>query len=406
MNSTASLTTYLLVILLGLGLPTFAISSSGQDIASKQAEAYNGPKARIAVADFEDKMSSHGQYRAEYGRGMSDMLTTALFQSNRYIVLEREKLKAVMVEQDLGASGRFRRETAAPIGHLEGAELLVTAAITGFDPGVAGGGGGLGSLIPGRFGSIAGAFKKAYVAMDIRVIDTRTGRILTATNVDGSATTFGGGIGFGGGGMVGGLGGFAKTPMETAIREMIQKAVNFVVAQTPQTYYHYSATGEPVGGSSTSTDPAPSPQASGQEGATGASTTRGPEVARVMPEDEKGTPKTKRVIQSIKSDFDKDLVAHLNEVTRRGVLLSVVVSLSFGGEKESEYLYVNKDKSHVMDYNTGQTYPVVTIDGSHSGRIRSGEVTTMRVTFKTPKDAKVVGITISGLGTFDDVKLE
>jgi curli biogenesis system outer membrane secretion channel CsgG len=397
MNPMKFLIVYFLLGVLSLGLPAIAISSNGQGMAAKQAEAYNGPKARIAVADFEDKMSSHGQYRGEYGRGMSDMLTTALFNSNRYIVLEREKLKAVMVEQDLGASGRFRRETAAPIGQLEGAELMVTAAITGFDPGVAGGGGGLGSLIPGKFGAIAGAFKKAYVAMDIRVIDTRTGRILSATNVDGSATTFGGGISGMAGGMGGALGGFAKTPMETAIREMIQKAVDFVVAQTPQTYYHYSATGEPMGGVSVG---------AGSGGGTEVSQGAGTEVAKAMPQDERGTPKTKRVIQSIKSDFDKDLVAHLNEVTRRGVLLSIMVSLSFGGEKESEYLYVNKDKSHVMDYNTGQTYPVVNIDGSYSGRIRSGEVTTMRVTFKAPKDAKVVGITISGLGTFDDVKLE
>jgi hypothetical protein len=35
-----------------------------------------------------------------------------------------------------------------------------------------------------------------------------------------------------------GLGAFSNTPMETAIREMIQRAVGFVVAQTPPDYYH------------------------------------------------------------------------------------------------------------------------------------------------------------------------
>ena len=105
----------------------------GPDIQSAQAEAYNGPKARIAVADFEDKMSSRGQYRAEYGRGLSDMLTTALFQTNRYIVLEREKLGAVVGELKHGTSDLFRREATAPLGELEGADLLINAAITGFD---------------------------------------------------------------------------------------------------------------------------------------------------------------------------------------------------------------------------------------------------------------------------------
>jgi len=86
---------FILAILMTAGLISCAsakgTSSGGPDIASAQMESYNGPKARVAVADFEDKMSSSGQYKGEYGRGMSDMLTTALFQSNRYIVLEREK---------------------------------------------------------------------------------------------------------------------------------------------------------------------------------------------------------------------------------------------------------------------------------------------------------------------------
>jgi len=331
---------------------------------------------------------------------MSDMLTTALFNSNRYIVLEREKLKAVMVEQDLGASGRFRRETAAPIGQLESAELLVTAAITGFDPGVAGGGGGMGSLIPGKFGAIAGAFKKAHVAMDIRVIDTRTGRILSATNVDGSATTFGGGISGMAGGMGGALGGFAKTPMETAIREMIQKAVTFIVSQTPETYYHYNAMGEPMGATKTSQAPA---SGNGTEASQG----KGTEVAKAMPEDEKGVPKGKSVIQSIRSNFDKDLVAHLNEVTRRGVVLSVTVTLTLESEKkESDYFAVDKTKSNVMDYNTGETYPLISVDGFTSGRVKPGDMGTIKATFKGPKDSKTVGITLSGIGTFDDVKLQ
>ena len=90
-------------------------SGGGPDMASARAERYDGPKARIAVAEFEDKTASAGAYRAEYGRGMADMLTTSLFQTNRYVVLERQKLRAVMAEQNLGATGRIRGETAAQI---------------------------------------------------------------------------------------------------------------------------------------------------------------------------------------------------------------------------------------------------------------------------------------------------
>lgn len=152
-------------------------------------------------------------------------------------------------EQNLGASGRVKKGTAAAIGQIEGAELLITAAITGFDPGVAAKEGSLGGML-GSAGGVLGsmlpqafAYKKAHVAMDLRVVDTGSARVVAATSVEGSAS----GFSTAGSGMLGGsLGSFSKTPMETAIREMIRKAVAFIVAQTPQTYYHYSATGGPA----------------------------------------------------------------------------------------------------------------------------------------------------------------
>lgn len=382
-------------------------SSGGQDMASAQMEAYNGPKARIAVADFEDKMSSSGHYRAEYGRGMSDMLTNALFQSNRYIVLEREKLEAVIAEQNLGASGRVKKETAAAIGEIEGAELLVTAAITGFDPGAAGGGGGMAGVIPGGnlLGAVAGSFKKAHVAMDLRVIDTRTARVLAATSVEGSATAFGaGGLGIGGA-MSGGLGGFSKTPMETAIRKMITEAVKFIVAQTPQEFYRYSATGAPVGGAkaraaAVDADEEEAPKVAPPK----ATKPKAPPAVAKAPADALGTPKARSTIQSIKSDVDPELIAHLNEVKRRGAVLTVVVTLTLNGsKKESEWFNIDKNNTHVMDYDTAEQYELVKLDGFTASRVKPGEVKSFQATFKVPKEAKKVGITFSGLGTFDDV---
>lgn len=218
-------------------------STSGPDIGTARAEAYHGPKAAIAVADFEDKTVGTGQYRREYGRGMQDMLVTALFNTNRFIVLEREKLQAVIAEQDMGASGRFRQDTAAPIGELEGAQLLVVAAVTGFDPGQAGSRGrvsGRGGILSAtQLGSLIGGYQKAHLALDLRVIDTATGRILAATNVQGNAHSYDLG-----GSLIdtrasGALNTFARTPMEQAIRQAINEAVNFVASQTPAEFYQY-----------------------------------------------------------------------------------------------------------------------------------------------------------------------
>jgi len=362
-------------------------TTGGPDIQSAQAEKYDGPKARLAVRDFEDKMSSSGQYRAEYGRGMRDMLTTALFQTSRYILLEREKLQGVVDELKAGTSDLFRKEATVPLGELEGAELLVTAAITGFDPGTSGLGGNIGGLIPGRLGGVLGGIgigiKKASIAMDLRVIDVRTGRVVAATAAQAEASSFSAGVGGVGGGMGGSLGGFAKTPMESAIREMIQKTVDFVVSKTPATYYRY-------GGTAAATPP-PVPST------TAALAPGGPAAPAAPPS---------KAPQTIRTDVDHDLVARLTDVTLRGVVLSVVVSLALEGSKsQSEKLELVTGKSHVLDYNTGETYPVISADGFTSGQLKSGEVKTLRLTFKAPKDAKSVGINLSGVGNFDDVKL-
>jgi len=235
------------LLLLGLNactLPSSAniTSSGGAGIGSQAAESPQGPKARIAVADFGDKTSNPGQYREEFGRGLADMLTNALFQTNRFIVLDRDKLHVVFTEQDLGASGRFDKNTAVQIGQVEGAELLITGVVTAFDPGVSGStakvSGDILGALGGMVNKLAGNVKRAYVAMDFRVIDTRTSRVLAATSVAGSATAISGESGYSSSALGAGLGGFSKTPMEKALREMITKAADYIAAQTPAQYYH------------------------------------------------------------------------------------------------------------------------------------------------------------------------
>lgn len=220
--------------------PTAKVTSyGGPSTQQAQAESYSGPKARIAVSRFNDK-TGKGWYTAEIGHGMVDMLTTTLFNTNRFIVLERQILQDVLAEQDLGASGRIQAGTEAPIGKIEGAELLVVGGVTEFEPHAAGAGGGLGAILGGPFGAIAGAFKKAHIAIDLRIVDTRTSRILAATSVEGSATNIGGMVGILGGTVGVGLGGYKNTPTEKAIRVCLQEAVNWIVSQTPQQYFHYT----------------------------------------------------------------------------------------------------------------------------------------------------------------------
>jgi len=211
--------------------------SGGPSMQEAQMEAYDGPKARIAVSRFTDK-TGKGWWTGEIGDGMADMLTTSLFNTNRYIVLERQTLQDVLAEQDLGASGRIKQETAASIGEIEGAELLITGAVTEFEPGSSGIGGGLGGIGGGVLGGVLGGLKKSHVAIDMRVIDTRTSRIVAATSVEGKATDFNLGGVLVGSHVGGGLGGYSKTPIEKAVRVALGEAVKFIASKTPAKYYH------------------------------------------------------------------------------------------------------------------------------------------------------------------------
>lgn len=218
--------------------PTATVSGGGPSMAQAQQEAYDGPKARIAVNKFTNKASGgHG----ELGSGMADMLNTALFQSNRFIVLDRTDHDAILQEQDLGASGRIKEETAAPIGEMEGAELLVTGAVTAFKRDAGGALGGIGVGLGGGAGvGLGGGAKVAYMAIDVKVADARTGRIVAMATVEGKSTDWFAGIGgaIGGAPLPLGLGVYKNTPMEKAIRVCIVKAVEYISSQTPAQYYH------------------------------------------------------------------------------------------------------------------------------------------------------------------------
>lgn len=237
----------------------------GATISEAQAEAYDGPKARIAVGSIIDK-SGQGEkslthqfklMRSKDRRvkinpgnmvsGIKDMMTTALFGSNRYIVLERDNIDDVLVEQEFSASGKVGSATKIPKGKIEGADLLVVGAVTAFDAGLS----GFSIPIPiplNRGNDVAVlnlSFKKSYIAMDVRVIDARTARILASVAVEGSATKMGAGLGgyartrYGYIRVPVLLSGFANTPVEKAITEMVTLAVDQIVSKTPAVYYRH-----------------------------------------------------------------------------------------------------------------------------------------------------------------------
>ncbi len=134
-------------------------------------------KDRVAVMDFENK-SQYGGWRL--GRGASDILTTELVKTGKFNVMERERLAAIIKEQNLGAYGRIDPSTATRIGKIIGVEYIITGAVTEYGQSQAGGG--------GRGVNIG---KKGYHAtVDIRMINATTGQIIFADSSSHSKSSY------------------------------------------------------------------------------------------------------------------------------------------------------------------------------------------------------------------------
>jgi len=236
--------------------PTTVTSSTPGTIVQQQMEAYNGPKAKVAVMRFDNKTGIHvkDEIRATssgverivgdpIGEGMVEQLTTALAQTGAFIVLERQAIQDIIKEQDFGASGRVRQDTAATIGEIEGADFLIYGAVTEYKASQASAQAGVGTRATG--GSIAqnalwmlakqavgAAFNQDHVAIDIRLVDARTGRIINATSIEGKPRELDGFFGGMFGNTLVGLSGSYSTPLQKAVRACMIKAVNWIAQNT------------------------------------------------------------------------------------------------------------------------------------------------------------------------------
>ena len=180
-------------------------------------------KPSMAVADFTNSTNANW-WRSGVGRELSDLLTNELVATKKFRMVERRKLDAVLSEQNLGASGRVTPGTAAKIGKLTGAQYLVTGSVSAYEEDVRDSGGGFSY---GGF-SIGGKKEAAYVAIDLRVLDTSTGEIVDTRTVEGHSKGMGLALGLNKWGARGALSDQKKTPAGKAIRAAIIESSDYL----------------------------------------------------------------------------------------------------------------------------------------------------------------------------------
>lgn len=170
-------------------------------------------KPSIGVAEFRNETSA-GWWSGGVGNDLASMLTNELAATEKFKIVERAKLGHVLQEQDLAESGRVEKKSAAKIGKLTGAKYLVMGTVSAYDEKTAGGGGGLSF----RGINVGGKKDEAYIAIDLRVVDTTTGEVAYTRTVEARSTSYGVHGGVYRGGFGGNLGKYDNTPAGKAIR--------------------------------------------------------------------------------------------------------------------------------------------------------------------------------------------
>lgn len=214
----------------GLALAIAFGLSLAAGAGAKEAPEYHGPKQTISVLEFDNKVE--GVFgSAALGEGMTEILTTALVQSERFIVVERLALRPLLREQEMAMTGLVNEQTGVQTGQMAGAQFFIKGAVTEFNPKAGGGGLSVGY----SKGKVGGKSSKAYVGIDVRLVDNATGQIFASYNASATARQ--------GGASVGtsiihnddpfqlGISKFKSTALGVAVRKAIEEVVGFILEE-------------------------------------------------------------------------------------------------------------------------------------------------------------------------------
>ncbi len=193
-------------------------------------------KPVVAVGDFQVKAAAATR---AIGDGLREMLVTALHNTGAVTVVERIDLPGVAAEQALSRSPMAASGAVVPEAAMDVAQVYVYGAVTEFEPQA----GGSSFYTPGTDKLPVGVSTQiafSTMAIDVRLVDVATGKVLAATRVPGAARAARGSVGVavtaGGLSLPVGLEAYRSTPMEEAIRDCIQKAALYVVNNVPEAY--------------------------------------------------------------------------------------------------------------------------------------------------------------------------
>lgn len=204
-------------LILGVALAMAGAAATGSVFAAGDGRPV------VGVAEFTNQ-SGAAWWQGGVGWELSGMLSNELSSSGDFHVVERQKMQNVLEEQNLAASGRVAPGSGPRIGKLTGAQYLVTGTVTAYQENASSTGGGFNFHGIGLGGKSA----EAYLAVDLRVINTETGDVDFARTVEGRSKSSGVAVGVYRGGFGGNLAHEENTPAGKAIRAALVEITDYL----------------------------------------------------------------------------------------------------------------------------------------------------------------------------------
>lgn len=206
---------------------------------------YTGPKKRAIVTAMEVKVQGVTttaptpsgtttvvtldlDQPTEFGTGLTDMLTTALVASDRFVVLERQNLEEVMREAQLSVTPEFNPDTAVTAGKLLSAQVMVRGSVT--ELAVKKSGSDVGGVL-GNTLSFGQARSEAKVSIDLKIVDISTGQVLDSVKAEGKAVSSRQQIVLTSEDIKLGNASFENSPLGVAVRQAINDAVRKICSR-------------------------------------------------------------------------------------------------------------------------------------------------------------------------------
>jgi curli biogenesis system outer membrane secretion channel CsgG len=170
-------------------LMALTIVSSSIGIVNSPVFAQSKPT--ISVPSFKNE-TNWWWWKSSTASQLGDALSNELSATGNFKVVERQKLGAVLSEQELAEAGLVKKPTRAKKGELTGAQYVVLGKVTSFEEGVSkkSGGNATSGCLFGICAAVGGQKSEveAYIAIDLRVVDTTTGEVAYSRTIEGRAT--------------------------------------------------------------------------------------------------------------------------------------------------------------------------------------------------------------------------